>query len=101
MIRLVYNRGTAGARGTGNFPGPLNKQWDLFIIQEDVGTGYLRMPFMGHVPEELKVITNIDDDGNQTIEKQHVTATRMANAMQQIHYNTVYRSKQPCKNGRI
>ena len=90
-IRLIYNRHTAGARGTGNFPGPLHKQWDLFIVQEDIGTGYLRMPFMGHVSETLKNIVAIDEDGNQTIENEHVTATRLANAMQQIHYNTVYR----------
>ena len=39
------------------------------------------MPYGHVIIEELKVITNIDDNGNQTIEKQHVTATRMANAI--------------------
>ena len=89
--RLIYSRTTLGDESSGNQPHPLNQQWDLFIIQEDVSTGYLRMPFMGHVSDKLITITAIDEDGNQTRREEHVTATRLANAMQKIHYNTVYR----------
>ena len=77
VIRLVYNRGTAGARGTGN--SDLNKQWDLFIIQEDVAL--VTCVCLYGTCEELKVITTLTIDGNPNNRKTTCTATRMANAL--------------------
>ena len=66
---------------------PVDQQWDVFIIQKDISTGYLRMPFTVHLPDELITIDPVTDEQTST----PVTALQLAKAMNKIHYNTVYR----------
>ena len=66
---------------------PIDQQWDVFIIQKDISTGYLRMPFTIHLPDELITVDPVTDESTST----PVAAIQLAKAMNKIHYNTVYR----------
>ena len=87
-VRVVFNR-----FDTDTPIEALNQNWDIFLIQKDVGKGYLRMPAMGHTNKTMTFITERDPESDQIIssETKNIEAVRFANAMQKIHYNTVYR----------
>ena len=71
---------------------PIDQNWDIFIIQKDISTGYLRMPFTVHLPDELVEITESTDEPPEEIRTvTPVTAVQLAKAMNKLHYNTVYR----------
>ena len=66
---------------------PIDQNWDVFIIQKDISTGYLRMPFTVHLPDEL-----IEYIGEEEVRQvTPVTALQLSKAMSKLHYNTVYR----------
>ena len=66
---------------------PIDQNWDVFIIQKDISTGYLRMPFTVHLPDELVEYVGEEEERTST----PVTAVQLAKAMNRLHYNTVYR----------
>ena len=69
------------ARSTKFDVSPLDQQWDLFIFQDGIDSGYLRVPFTVH-PTILKE----DREGQFDI-----LGTTLADDMARINYSTVYR----------
>ena len=72
---------------------PLDQQWDIFIYQDGVDRGYLRLPVTVH-PSILDSVSL--PDGTYGV---HHSGTDLANKMRSINYSTVYRPLvQPVNN---